>query len=45
LAVLRRAYKSGAEELERWADLARSTDVDGLAVSDVDHAVLKLKSA
>jgi NAD(P)-dependent dehydrogenase (short-subunit alcohol dehydrogenase family) len=45
LAVLRRAYESGAEELERWADLARSTDFDGLAVSDVVHAVLKMNPA
>jgi hypothetical protein len=45
LAVLRRADKSGAEELERRADLARSTDFDGLAASDVDPAVLKLNSA
>ncbi len=44
LAVLRRAYESSAKELERWAYLARSTDLDGLAVSDVDHAVLKLNS-
>jgi hypothetical protein len=45
LAVLRQGYKSNAEELERWVHLARSTDFDGLAVSDVDHAVLKLNSA
>jgi NAD(P)-dependent dehydrogenase (short-subunit alcohol dehydrogenase family) len=45
LAVLRQGYNSSAEELERWAHLARSTDFDGLAVSDVDHAVLKLNSA
>jgi NAD(P)-dependent dehydrogenase (short-subunit alcohol dehydrogenase family) len=45
LAVLRRGYKSSAEELERWAHLTKSTDFDGLAVSDVDHAVLKLNSA
>ena len=45
LAVLRRAYESGAEELERWAYLTRFTDFDGLEVSDVDHAVRKLNSA
>jgi NAD(P)-dependent dehydrogenase (short-subunit alcohol dehydrogenase family) len=45
LAVLRRGYAASSEELERWAYLARSTDFDGLAVSDVDHAVLKLNSA
>ena len=45
LAVLRRAYKSGADELERWAYPARSPDFDGLAVSDVDDAVLKLNLA
>jgi hypothetical protein len=43
--VLRLAYASGTEELERRADLARSKDFDGLAVSHVDHAVLKLNSA
>jgi NAD(P)-dependent dehydrogenase (short-subunit alcohol dehydrogenase family) len=45
LAVLRQGYKSSGEELERWAFLTRSTDFDGLAVSDVDHAVLKLNTA
>jgi NAD(P)-dependent dehydrogenase (short-subunit alcohol dehydrogenase family) len=45
LAVLRQGYKASADELERWAHLTRSTDFDGLEVSDVDHAVLKLNSA
>lgn len=45
LAVLRHAYKASAEELERGAHLARSTDFDALAVSDVDHDVLKLQSS
>jgi hypothetical protein len=45
LAVLLRAYKSGAEELEHRAYLARSTGFDGLAVSDVDLAVQELNSA
>ena len=45
LAVLRNAYKASAEELERGAHLTRSTDFDGLVVSDVDHAVLKLQSS
>jgi NAD(P)-dependent dehydrogenase (short-subunit alcohol dehydrogenase family) len=45
LAVLRRGYQAAADELERWADLTKATDFDGLEVSDVDHAVLKLNSA
>jgi NAD(P)-dependent dehydrogenase (short-subunit alcohol dehydrogenase family) len=45
LAVLRHGYKASVEELERWAHLTRSTDFDDLSVSDVDHAVLKLKSS
>jgi NAD(P)-dependent dehydrogenase (short-subunit alcohol dehydrogenase family) len=45
LAVLRQGYKASADELERWAHLSKSTDFDGLEVSDVDHAVLKLNSA
>jgi hypothetical protein len=35
---------SGSEEVERWADLARSTDFDGRAVSGMDLAVLKWNS-
>jgi NAD(P)-dependent dehydrogenase (short-subunit alcohol dehydrogenase family) len=42
IAVLRNGYKTSAEELERWADLTRSTDFDGLTISDTDHAVLKI---
>jgi hypothetical protein len=42
--VLHRAYAPGTEELDRWADLARSKDFDGLAVSHVDHTVLRLNS-
>jgi NAD(P)-dependent dehydrogenase (short-subunit alcohol dehydrogenase family) len=45
LAVLRHGYKANSDELERWARLAQSTDFDGQAVSDADHAVLKLNSA
>jgi NAD(P)-dependent dehydrogenase (short-subunit alcohol dehydrogenase family) len=45
LALLRRGYKTAADELERWAHLTKSTDFDGLEVSDVDHAVLKLDTA
>jgi NAD(P)-dependent dehydrogenase (short-subunit alcohol dehydrogenase family) len=42
LAVLRHGYKANADELERWAHLTRSTDFDGLTVSDAEHAVLNL---
>jgi hypothetical protein len=45
LAILRHGNKASSDELERWAHLAKSTDFDGLAVSDADHAVLKLNSA
>jgi hypothetical protein len=45
LAFLRQGYKSSAAEVERWVHLTRSTDFDGLSVSDVDHAVLKLHNA
>ena len=45
LAFLRANYKFNAEELERWADIIRSTDFDGLATSDTDHPVLKLQSS
>ena len=42
MAVLRKGYKTSSEELERWADLTKSTDFDGLATSDTDHAVLNI---
>src|SRR5580704_5789473 len=42
LAVLRNGYKTTAEELERWAEITKSTDFDGLPVSDTDHAVLEI---
>jgi NAD(P)-dependent dehydrogenase (short-subunit alcohol dehydrogenase family) len=42
MAVLRKGYKTSSEELERWADLTKSTDFDGLATSDTDHAVLDI---
>jgi NAD(P)-dependent dehydrogenase (short-subunit alcohol dehydrogenase family) len=42
MALLRNGYKRNAEELERWADLTRSTDFDGLNTSDTDHAVLSI---
>lgn len=45
LAFLRRAYKSTAEELETWAEITKSTDFDGLNVSDNEHALLKLQSS
>jgi hypothetical protein len=45
MALLRHGYKINAEELERWADLTKSTDFDGLNESDVDHPVLQLQSA
>lgn len=45
LALLRQCYKSNAEGLERWAHLTRSTDFDGVVVSDVDHAVLELNAS
>jgi hypothetical protein len=45
LALLRHGYKTSLDELERWAQLTRSTDFDGLAVSDVDHAVLRMTSS
>ena len=45
MALLRHGYKTSAEELERWADLTKSTDFDGLNESDVDHPVLHLQSS
>jgi len=45
MAVLRHGYEKSAVELERWADLTKSTDFDGLNESDVDHPVLQLQSA
>jgi len=45
MALLRHGYKTNAEELERWADLTKSTDFDGLNESDVDHPVLRLQSS
>jgi NAD(P)-dependent dehydrogenase (short-subunit alcohol dehydrogenase family) len=42
LAVLRNGYKTTAEELERWAEITKSTDFDGLPVSDTGHAVLEI---
>jgi NAD(P)-dependent dehydrogenase (short-subunit alcohol dehydrogenase family) len=42
MAVLRRGYKTSSEELERWAGLTKSTDFDGLATSDTDHAILNI---
>ena len=41
MAVLRNGYKTSAEELERWAEITKSTDFDGLTVSDTGHAVLE----
>jgi NAD(P)-dependent dehydrogenase (short-subunit alcohol dehydrogenase family) len=40
MAFLRNGYRSSAEELERWAEITQSTDLDGITVSDTDHAVL-----
>jgi NAD(P)-dependent dehydrogenase (short-subunit alcohol dehydrogenase family) len=42
MAVLRNGYKTSAEELERWAEITKSTDFDGLRVSDTGHAVLEV---
>jgi NAD(P)-dependent dehydrogenase (short-subunit alcohol dehydrogenase family) len=42
MAVLRKGYKTSSEELERWAGLTKSTDFDGLATSDTDHAILNI---
>ena len=42
LAILRHAYQSSADELERWAHISRSTDFDGQSPSDVVQTVLKL---
>jgi NAD(P)-dependent dehydrogenase (short-subunit alcohol dehydrogenase family) len=42
MAVLRNGYQTSAEELERWAEITKSTDFDGLTVSDTGHAVLEL---
>ena len=44
LAFLRKTYQVNAEELERWAGITRSTDFDGMTVSDRDHAVLQALS-
>jgi hypothetical protein len=41
MAVLRNGYKTSAEELEHWAEIKKSTDFDGLTVSDTGHAVLE----
>lgn len=41
MAVLRNGYKTSAEELEHWAEITKSTDFDGLTVSDTAHAVLE----
>jgi hypothetical protein len=40
MAVLRNGYKTSAEKLEHWAEITKSTDFDGLTVSDTGHAVL-----
>jgi NAD(P)-dependent dehydrogenase (short-subunit alcohol dehydrogenase family) len=40
LALLRRGYKGCADDLERWAPLIRSTDFDGLNLSDATHPIL-----
>ena len=45
MALLRNCYKTNAEELERWADLTKSTDFDGLNESDIDHPALQLLSS
>ena len=45
MAILRHGYKTNAEALERWSDLTKSTDFDGLNESDVDHPVLQLQSS
>jgi hypothetical protein len=42
MAFLRHGYKTSAEELERGADLTRSTDFEGLAISSTDHHVLNI---
>jgi len=42
MAVLRNGYQTSAEELERWAEITKSTDFDDLTVSDTGHAVLEL---
>jgi NAD(P)-dependent dehydrogenase (short-subunit alcohol dehydrogenase family) len=45
MAILRHGYKTSVEELERWADLTKSTDFDGLNESDLVHPVLQLQAA
>ena len=45
MAILRNGYKTNAQELERWSDLTKSTDFDGLNESDVDHPALQLQTA
>jgi NAD(P)-dependent dehydrogenase (short-subunit alcohol dehydrogenase family) len=42
MAVLRNGYQTSAEELERWAEITKSTDFDGLTVSDTGHPVLEV---
>jgi NAD(P)-dependent dehydrogenase (short-subunit alcohol dehydrogenase family) len=42
MAFLRHGYKTSVEELERGADLTRSTDFEGLAISSTDHHVLNI---
>jgi hypothetical protein len=45
LTILRDAYQSSAEELERWADLTRSTDFEGASASSVAQAVMELRKS
>jgi NAD(P)-dependent dehydrogenase (short-subunit alcohol dehydrogenase family) len=42
LAVARATYQRNLELAEKWVELTRSIDRDGLAVSDTDHAILNL---
>ena len=44
LTILRDAYRNNADELERWADLSRSTDFDGQQTgASVAQTVMELR--
>ncbi len=45
MAFLRANYQFNTAELERWADITKSTDFDGLATSDTDHPALQLQTS
>ena len=45
MAMLRHSLKTSSDELERWANLTKSTDFNDLTVSDTDHAAIKLVNA